>query len=281
MWLEARDLNQAASQSLIRALDRKSANSLSALLKLDLSNTRLSGAASSIVKTVRACHSLRALDLSRTRLGDVGAEQIVRGMTFDACGAGGPHQALRLLALKENGLTAAAAEAVAQAVSVVPLKKLFLAHNEFGDQGAKLLAAALEPGTPSACRRHLDGSSLEQLELSYNRLTVAGLAALLRPLAGCKSSLKSLDVGGNDRVGTSWMMAPESVMEVSESLHVAESLRELHLFRCGIHDDAYRLLLEALPQSLGLLNLATNPLSTALRNQLLREYGRNAGVVSI
>merc|ERR1712048_62841 len=97
--------------------------------------------------------------------------------------------------------------------------------------------------------------------------TAAGLSGLLGAL-GTNSLLRSLDAGGNELVGGALNTSYEDALEVAAGLGAAGSLRDLHLWRCGLSDVAVQLVVDAQPPSLTLLNLASNPCSPDLRKWL-------------
>ncbi|CAE8611159.1 unnamed protein product, partial [Polarella glacialis] len=94
------------------------------------------------------------------------------------------------------------------------------------------------------------------------------MARLLAALGG-KHTLRSLDLGGNEQIGTGLTSSQECAQEVASSLGQV-GLQDLHLWRCGLGDAACALVVDAKPPRLKLLNLAANPLSAALKSKLLR-----------
>lgn len=278
LWLEARDIGPRACQALIPTLELKGPRAARALVALDLRNTHLKGAAPALAAMIAACTGLRSLDLSRTRLRDEGGEYLVGGLVAEDADTGQlrPHRSLRHLALDENGLTSLSGPLLAAAALALPsLEALHLARNSLGDRTARAIAAALAGGSSTGgagAGLVGGGTSLTRLDLSENRLTAEGLATLAGAL-GASCSLRSLDAGGNERIGDGLASSPEHAREVAKSLRSAASLRDLHLWRCGLSDEACDLVVDAKPPRLQLLNLAANPFSQELRNRLLRHDG--------
>jgi len=261
-WLEARSLNAKASRSLMTSLSLPGPKAVSGLLALDLRYSKVADTLA-VVNVARSCRSLRSLDLSRTRLRDEGAKELIKGLLCDPMtGARSPHRELRVLSLEENDLTQAVAPELAELALQVPLEALVLARNQLGDDGAEVLAstALAEDG--------FGQSRLTRLDLSENRLEVAGLAALLDAL-GSNTFLRSLDVGGNERIGSALTGSTELMEKVADGLKSASNLCDLHIWRCGLSDAVCLLVVGAQPPQLSLLNIAMNPLSSELRVRLV------------
>lgn len=267
MWLEAKSLNTQSSHQLFTAMARPGPRAAHALLQLDLTNTRIS-CTQTLVARVRANAGLRSLILSRTRLRDSGADAILQGLISDpSTGLHNPHRALRRLAMEANSLTGDIGPVLGRALLSMPLEALLLARNELGDTGAQALAEAL------ADEEHRTrNAQLQRLDVSENQLSAAGLAALLGAL-GSNHSLQSLNAGGNERIGGGLLCNPDCAQEVTSGLASATALQDLHLWRCGLSDVACRMVVEARPRQLMLLNLAANPFSADLRSQLLHGSG--------
>jgi len=273
LTLEGRDLQQKASKSLTACL-----GDLRSLQTLDLRNTKLQGQAHSVVMALRSCPLMQTLNLSRTRLRDEGAELLACGLVADdpETGRPRPHPSLQSLSLEECALTKASGPAVAAAALSLPmLEELFLAHNELGDESAASLAHNLTMRGAGFA-----GSRLWRLDLSETALSGRGLGLILAAVAQ-QGYLGSLDVGGNERIGGSLVAGSECTDEVLESLTAAVSLRDLHLWRCGLYDEVASLLVESLPPRLRLLNIAANPFSRELRRTLVRQKPPCAPFVSI
>lgn len=260
MHLEARDLTQKACQVLFRSFERTGSQAVRALVTMDLRNTKVDNA-ESLLKVVTCCNQLHTLQLGRTRLRDSGASILTNGLARNPfSGHGYPHQGLRLLALEENCLTSLAAAGIATMLRWTPLEVLLVARNELGDDGIKVIANGLGN----------DGDSrLIRLDISENHVSASGLTALLSAI-GRHSKLRSLDAGGNEHIGGDLASKPECRTEVVAVLSSAESLTDLHLWRCGLADVACSMVVNAQPPGLMLLNLAANPVSGPFRNRLLR-----------
>lgn len=270
MWLEARDLAPKACQLLLKGLGASGPRAVRALRVLDLRNTRLQGCAEAFVPLLRTCWGLQRLNLSRTRLRDEGGELVAQSLLGEDQQTGRlhPHQSLRFLALEENGLTSASGPRLAFAALALPsLEVLLFARNELGDESAAALAEGLVGGGAGGVRQ--GGAALTRLDLSENKLTAGGLAALAGAL-GSHGALQSLDAGGNEGIGCGLNASPVCARELAAGLRSAGTLRDLHLWRCGLSDEACDLVMDAQPPRLRLLNLAANPFSQELHNRLLR-----------
>jgi Leucine-rich repeat (LRR) protein len=233
-----------------------------------------------LVGIARSCRSLDYLNISRTRLKDFGASHVVSGLLTDKMtGVRSPHTTLRFLALEENRITASTGSVLAQAVAEMPsLEVLLLAGNELGDEGVQALASVIG-GDASCCTDDyslgtrsvsipLDGPRLTRLDVSKNQLTAYGLISLVTAL-GTNSRLRSLELGGNEKIGIGITQA-EFAYDVASGLLCAKGLRRLHLWRCGFRDDACNLIAESLPPNIEAVNLASNLFSAACRHQLLQ-----------
>lgn len=271
-WLEGRGLDAKACRVLNEAFERTGCRAARALVTLDLTNAKFCSALV-VVSVARACQGLRLLNLSRTRLRDEGAECLARGLVFDPdSGHFSPHRELRCLALDENGLTGAVGTVLADVVTSVPLEVLRLAQNAMADPGAIAIASSLMRSCPQR-----SGVRLTRLDLSRNSLTCLGLVAILRAL-GSNRTLHSLDVGGNESVGADLALSGESTEAFSVCLGSAAGLRDLHLWRCGISDAVFKLVVDSAPPTLRKLSLATNPISGEVRRQVIQ---RTDGVICI
>lgn len=281
VWLDARSLNAKAFREFAAALEHPAAElAVRGLVSLDLRGARMASALA-VSAAVSACGGLQMLDLSQTRLRDDGLVHVAQGLLFDETGRRRPHPSLRKLVLEGCGLTDVSGPALAEVALSVRLETLLLTQNALGDSGAEALAGALGLSA-SSCFPDA-GSCLARLDLSVNGLAMSGMAALLRPLGGSGSVQPlALDIGGNEAIGSELTAAPAGVLaEALATLGAAVTLRELHLWRCGLADESFYALMAVQPPQLELLNLAANPLSAVLRGKLVRNYGRNAGIVRL
>lgn len=183
MWLEGRGLDAAGCQLLLTSLECTGAMAARALVSLDLRNSKISNH-TSLVTVVRSCRSLRSLNVSRTRLRDIGAYHLLNGLVYDPIsGEPSPHPALRILALEDNKITAAVGPDLARVVEDTPLQELLLASNELGDEGAEALAAALASQTGDwRCVAAAAAGGLVRLDVSRNRIDALGFVALIEAL---------------------------------------------------------------------------------------------------
>ncbi|WOL16862.1 RAN GTPase-activating protein 2-like [Canna indica] len=108
---------------------------------------------------------------------------------------------LEVLDIAGNEITPKAAQALADCVSVKKsLRKLILSENELKDQGALLIAKALEDGH----------TQLEELDLSYNMIMRVGARCLAQAVSN-KSDFKLLNINGN-------AISNEGIDEIKEIL---------------------------------------------------------------
>lgn len=263
LWLEGRDLDSSACRSLLAGLECTGSRAARALLTLDLRNTKVCNPIS-LVSVTRACRSLCSLNVSRTRLRDLGASHLLGGLVFDPLtGSRSPHPALRVLALEDNRLTAAIGRELARVVVETPLEVLLLASNELGDEGVEAIAAGIaERPDPLQLRDgNGGGGRLTRLDVSRNRLSSSGLAALVSSLS-CNRTLRILEAGGNEKIGSSIAASTDCAASLASGLMSAKALEEIHLWKCGLGDAGYNLIAESLPPNIAVVNLATNDFSS-------------------
>ncbi|CAN0275964.1 unnamed protein product, partial [Hapterophycus canaliculatus] len=99
--------------------------------------------------------------MSDNEIGDEGLEGLARALRRN--------ESVRLLELCFNRITAIGAEALAKAIwESTGLRALRLDNNQIGDRGAHALAAALP------------ASGLETLDVGFNHIGTAGVAALMQ-----------------------------------------------------------------------------------------------------
>jgi Ran GTPase-activating protein (RanGAP) involved in mRNA processing and transport len=150
--------------------------------------------------------TLLALALPHNRIAAIGASHLAKGLiahaalhtldlSFNCCGDFGAYSlsmlvrespALRVLKLKENAIGSKGAADLASAIRCASLEDLDLSHNRMGDAGAQEFATALED---AAC-------SLRAIDLACNAITSLGsrrLAAALRT-NGAVESLRVLAI---------------------------------------------------------------------------------------
>ncbi|CAJ1442465.1 unnamed protein product [Effrenium voratum] len=178
--------------------------------------------------------SLQALNLAHNQLEVTGLQLLFPGDL----------RSLRELNLRDNLLGPKAAEIVAQLVLAGPeLKVVNLAENFLQEEGAALLAKALQDAGPRALHLDLRGNELrlsgakslasvlgsfEALELASNRLGDFGAKALAQKLAD-NSSLTSIGLAEN-RIGD------EGAKALAESLGASRALKSLELDYNSITD---------------------------------------------
>lgn len=272
MWLEGRDLDKTACKQLFTGLECTGANAARALVTLDLRNTKLCSAVA-LVSVTRACRSLRCLDLSRTRLRDVGADHLLGGLVWDPLtGDHSPHATLRVLSLEDNRLTAAVGRRLARVVTDTQLEELLLGCNQLEDEGVEAIAEALAGKacndsclTTGRTRAALEDVRLTRLDVSRNHIGSSGLRAFIGSLSSNRT-LRILEVGGNERIGPGIAASVECAASVAAGLQGAQGLKQIHLWKCGLDDAiATHLISESFPSSLAVVNLATNSFSATMK----------------
>jgi len=290
LWLEGRDLDAAASKLLLDGLECTGAQAARALVTLDLRNTKLFSPIS-LVSVARSCRNLRSLNVSRTRLRDLGACHLLNGLVLDPfSGCHSPHTALKVLSLEDNRLTAAVGVQLARVVVDTPLEVLLLASNELGDEGVEAIAAALVGRPRDHFLRHdclaqvHHNVKLTRLDVSRNRIGCAGVAALISSLSNnrimCTAApeLRILEAGGNESIGQGLTEPCSASHSLTSGLQAAQGLEQLHLWKCGLGDSAYSLIAECLPPNATMVNLATNPFSASLRKMIMDDI---RGIVAL
>lgn len=151
------------------------------LKKLDLRDNMF-GVESGIAlsKAIAGFHNLVEIYLSYLNLEDEGSIALVNALKDSA-------PSLEVLEMAGNDITAEAAPALASIiVAGHSLTKLSLSENELKDEGAILIAKALEP-------KHVQ---LNELDLSSNMIRRAG-ARLLAQAVVAKPEFKLLNINGN------------------------------------------------------------------------------------
>jgi len=256
---------------------------------LDLRNTKLFSPIS-LVSVARSCRNLRSLNVSRTRLRDLGACHLLNGLVLDPfSGCHSPHSALKVLALEDNRLTAAVGVQLARVVVDTPLEVLLLASNELGDEGVEAIAGALAGVPRDHFLRHgrlaqVHNVKLTRLDVSRNRIGCAGAAALISSLSNnrimCTAApqLRILEAGGNESIGQGLTEPCSASLSLTSGLQAAQGLEQLHLWKCGLGDSAYSLIAESLPPNATMVNLATNPFSASLRKMIMDDI---RGIVAL
>lgn len=274
LWLEGRDLDAAACQSLLNGLECTGASAAKALLALDLRNTKLASPIS-LVSVARSCRSLCSLNLSRTRLRDLGASHLLGGLVFDPLTGGhSPHTRLRFLSLEDNRLTAAIGRELARVILETPLEVLLLGSNDLRDVGAGAIADAIAGRKNSSCVKINSSTAgsvrLTRLDISRNSISSSGFAAVVSSLASNRS-LRILEAGGNEKIGPDLTASSDCATSVSSGLMAARGLAELHIWKCGLGDSAFNLIAESLPPNIAVVNLASNLFSSSLKRLIVED----------
>lgn len=156
---------------------------------------------------VAAKASLRELQLGNNQLGDAGIAALCPGLL-------GPGSRLKTLWLWECGFSAGGCRDLCRVLRAKEsLKELSVAGNEVGDEGVRLLCESVgEPGCrleslwmkscnlTAACCPHVGAMlarsrSLQELQMSNNKLGDAGMEALCQGLSQPGATLRMLSLG--------------------------------------------------------------------------------------
>ena len=178
------ELVNARSRDVAEVVFAREFNRLRAL-GLDSQYIRAAGAAALASATKRWPEALRALDLRRNALDDVGLDAFASSARLDG---------LERLGLAENNIHVEALARLAERLEPGRLRALDLRCNPIGDEGAKLLAshpafAGLVELDLRACSIHDAGAEalaasppltkLERLDLACNYIAESGMIALM------------------------------------------------------------------------------------------------------
>jgi Ran GTPase-activating protein (RanGAP) involved in mRNA processing and transport len=130
---------------------------------------------SSLFQALHTNTHVTAIDLSHCNFGDAAVQQICASLP----------QQIRIVKLRDNDLSDAAAEEIAEIMSRCPLlQSLDLAENEITDAGCKGIAAGVK-----------HARCLEALDLSENdEVTEKGGNAVIKGCSGCPQ-LRHLNLG--------------------------------------------------------------------------------------
>ena len=145
---------------------------------LDLNGSGIQDAGTKALSETLRCCKLQRLSLASNCIGDDGARAIAHALR--GC------EVLSVLDLSGNVIQDAGTEALSEALRSCKLQRLSLASNCMGPSGALAVAGVLK----------LVYKSLDNLDLSYNRLGDVGAACLAGGLKHC-SCLKQLHLNSN------------------------------------------------------------------------------------
>jgi Ran GTPase-activating protein (RanGAP) involved in mRNA processing and transport len=187
--------------------------------------------ARALADMLRKNASLRALDLVHTGIGAEGLDALARALV-DA------GRVLDRLDLGGNRLEARAVAPIVDAARRGAIRRLSLAVNALGDEGARLVADALAAGAP-----------LDALGLGSNGIGPDGVVALGEAL-GRAPSLTSLDLSRAPSTralgGASNEAGDEGAVALARALEGPSALRRLDLAGCGVRGRGAKALLAAL-----------------------------------
>lgn len=248
IYMEARYFKMADASWLIDYLDQPSDGGRG-LQYLDLSFSKLPKD-NSLPHYVRASLCLRELNLHHCQMDSKALKRLTEGLTLNNNGRIDPSRSLRDLNLRDNEIQSDGAAHIATLIQHLPLKRLVLAKNNLQNEGAELLVPAL--------RLNKD---LLDLDISQNSLSALGVVVLIEALE-TNSTLRLLNVGGHPTVGSM------RIEELATAVGKASGLKELHLWRCGLQDQAFDTIMGSKPVGMR-LNLASNHLSCDLKMRLL------------
>ncbi|XP_052051841.1 ribonuclease inhibitor isoform X2 [Apodemus sylvaticus] len=220
--------------------------------KLSLQNCRLTEASCGILPDVLCSVStLRELHLNDNPLGDAGLKLLCEGLRDPQC-------RLEKLQLEYCNLTATSCEPLASVLRVkAGFKELVLSNNDLHEAGVQILCQGLKDSacqletlklencgiTSANCKDLCDvvasKASLQELDLSSNKLGDAGIAVLCSGLLLPSCRLKTLWLWDCD-------VTAEGCKDLCRVLRTKESLKELSLASNELKDEGARLLCESL-----------------------------------
>lgn len=213
-----------------------------ALRQLNLSSTGLDVAGcGAVLGALASNRTLTELDLSFLDVGDAVCEFVRDMLKANSC--------LQKLRLRSNNFSAAGCLALAEGLSRNrSLLELDLSRNCVGDTGLEALA------------RYLPDSALTELGLENCGLTASACDALAQMISGSKR-LRVLDLSVN-------FIGDQGVFRLAAALERSSVLQTVGLNMCGVTNDGFSKLLDALEKnaSISLLKLCYNRLGREHQN---------------
>ncbi|XP_064621795.1 leucine-rich repeat-containing protein 74B-like [Lineus longissimus] len=212
---------------------------------LDLRETGLGGEGGAhIGDMLKENHYMTDMNLAGNDLGSVGTAVIGEALGVNTC--------LSTLTLSENKIGDSDVRSLAlglQGNHVISF--IDLSHNDIGEEGAKALASVL------------GSSSLERLNISWNKIRKKGGVALCMALAH-NSSLKDLDISWNG-------LGFEGSVALGEMLRTNRCLRDIDLTNNRIHWEGVRCVASGLKvnTTLETLKIGLNPITMSGCQRLL------------
>lgn len=254
-YIEARHVRTADVCFMLSELN-KPEDGARGLKVLDLSYSKLppnNGAGRNALPAyLRAATCLRELNLCHCQVTSEVLDQLTRALTRHSDnGRMDPIRSLEELILRDNEIRSNGARHLATLIQHLRLKRLVVAKNKLQDEGAEVLVPALRLS-----------EDLLNFDISTCSLSALGVIAVIESLEA-NSILRVLNIGGHPLAGE---MRND---ELIEALGKARGLKELHLWGCGIQDQAFDAIIGSKPFGMR-VNLASNRFSVDLRMRLLQ-----------
>ncbi|CAE8712804.1 unnamed protein product [Polarella glacialis] len=225
--------------------------------RLDLSNNGLgAGGAATVASALPQLLQLQALLLAGNGIGPQGAVFLGQGLVA-LCGT------LRELDLSANGLTAEGLRELVGPCQLLKLRVLKLRGSWIAAEGVEALVLLLQPLGPS----------LEELDLSQNKLYASSMRALLAGLPEMPK-LQWLSLAENTFATADFVAWPPGTSNFGRLAEVAPQLRELDLRDIGLgtsaDDFALRAVGAGIPPGLEKLHLSGSKLEAVQLQQLFQ-----------
>ncbi|ELV12618.1 ribonuclease inhibitor [Tupaia chinensis] len=245
--------NNGIGEAGVRVLCQGLRDSACQLETLKLENCGVTPANCKDLCGIVAEASLQEVDLGSNDLGDAGIAELCPGLLR-------PSSRVKTLWLWECGITAEGCRHLCQVLRAKgSLKELSLAGNELGDEGARLLCESLlDPACQlqslwvksccltATCCPHFSSvlaqnKSLQELQISSNKLGDAGVQQLCQGLSQPSSTLRVLWLGDCE-------VSDDGCSTLASVLLASRSLRELDLSNNCMGDLGIQQLIESLRQ---------------------------------
>lgn len=232
-----------------------------------------------IAQTVVEVSTLQHLGLAYVELGDEGVDELA-AVLGDSC-------SLQHLDISGNGITEDGAALLASALTVNSCLRILKLHsNPIGAAGVEIIFYALkankslvyldvnscdilnEPAFDNAVIALAENSSLNKLDLSYNRIGDDGVASVIASVSSATSSVFHLVVAGNSMGVMATNALASTLQQTSKLTAVTVSASDL----LDLSHEAFQSLLDALILTQGPLVLKINTTGSQDEHNQLKPY---------